>query len=82
MCLPSDMSHHIFTYINKLHFPIYLHTCKYVFILYCLISLYVHKQIYISAISINYPSLHICRHLHICKCSFNMYDPSYICIYE
>ena len=36
MCLPSDMSHHIFTYINKLHFPIYLHTCKYVFILYCL----------------------------------------------
>ena len=46
MCLPSDMSHHIFAYINKLHFSIYLHTCKYVFILYCLISLYVHKQIY------------------------------------
>ena len=28
-----------------------------------------HKQIYISAIWIDYPSLHICIHLHICKCS-------------
>ena len=82
MCLSSDMSHHIFAYINKLHFLIYLHICKYVFILYCLISLYVHKQIYISAIWINYPSLHICTHLYKCKYAFNMYDPSYICIYD
>ena len=30
MCLPSDMSHHIFAYINKLHFPIDLHDLSHI----------------------------------------------------
>ena len=30
MYLPSDMSHHIFAYINKLHFPTDLHDLSYI----------------------------------------------------
>ena len=58
MCLPSDMSHHIFAYINKLPVPIYLHICKYSFFIY-VSMLYLH-------IGINYFALHICIY-NICS---------------